>query len=179
MRTSRYPRLLLCSLIVLVTLLSIFLGAFSPNSIAHAASAKKGWNIAELFGARPLWKYAHKISLNAVGQGQIPPCLTSAVPPRCFSPQQIRRAYNIQKLLKAGITGKGRTIVLIDGSTSPTLTADVHLYDVLYGLKDPKINVIAPFGIPAFDPNVYIETALDVEMSHCDCAGCYYRPRLG
>ena len=166
MRTSRYPRLLLCSLIVLVTLLSIFLGAFSPNSIAHAASAKKGWNTAELFGARPLWKYAQKISLNAVGQGQIPPCLTSAVPPRCFSPQQIRRAYNIQKLLKAGITGKGRTIVLIDGSTSPTLTADVHLYDVLYGLKDPKINVIAPFGIPAFDPNAYIETALDVEISH-------------
>lgn len=166
MRISRYPRRLLCSAVILIALLSIFLGAFSPNAIAHAASAKKGWTIAELFGARPLWKYAQKISLNAVGQGQIPPCLTSAVPPRCFSPQQIRRAYNIQKLLKAGITGKGRTIVLIDGSTSPTLTADVHLYDALYGLKDPKINVIAPFGVPAFDPNAYVETALDVEISH-------------
>ncbi len=166
MRISRYPRKLLYSVVVLVGLLSIILGASSPNVFAQATSAKKGWNIAELFGARPLWKYAQNISLHSAGQGQIPPCLISAVPPRCFSPQQIRRAYNIQKLLKAGITGKGRTIVLIDGSTSPTLTADVHLYDVLYGLKDPKINVIAPFGIPAFDSSAYIETALDVEISH-------------
>lgn len=166
MRVSGYLRRLLYSVIVLVALLSIFLGVYSPNAVAHTASTKKGWNIAELFGARPLWKYAYKISLGSVGQGQIPPCLTSAVPPRCFSPQQIRRAYNIQKLLKAGITGKGRTIVLIDGSTSPNLTADVHLYDALYGLKDPKLNVIAPFGVPAFDPGAYVETALDVEISH-------------
>jgi subtilase family serine protease len=166
MRISGYLRRLLCSVIVIVALLSIFLSAFSPDTIAHAASTKKGWSIAELYGARPLWKYAQKISLSSVGQGKIPPCLTSAVPPRCFSPQQIRRAYNIQKLLKAGTTGKGRTIVLIDGSTSPTLTADVHLYDALYGLKDPTINVIAPFGVPAFDPSAYIETALDVEISH-------------
>ena len=166
MRISHYPRRLLCSVAVLIALLSIVLGAFSPDVFAQAAGATKGWNIAELFGARPLWKYAQKISLNSVGQGQIPPCLVSAEPPRCFSPQQIRRAYNIQKLLNAGITGKGRTIVLIDGSTSPTLTADVHLYDVLYGLKDPKIKVIAPFGIPAFDPSAYIETALDIEISH-------------
>lgn len=166
MRISRSPRRLLYSVVVLVALLSIFLGAFSPDAIAHAASAKTGWKRAELFGARPLWKYAQKLSSASIGRGQIPPCLTSAVPPRCFSPQQIRTAYNIQKLLKAGITGKGRTIVLIEGSTSPTLTADVHLYDALYGLKDPKINVIAPFGVPAFDPNAYVETALDVEMAH-------------
>lgn len=166
MRVSGYLRRLFCCVIILVALLSIFLSAFSPDAVAHAASTKKGWNIAELFGARPLWKYARKISLDSVGQGQIPPCLTSATPPRCFSPQQIRRAYNIQKLLKAGITGKGHTIVLIDGSTSPTLTADVHLYDALYGLKDPKLNVIAPFGVPAFDPGAYVETALDVEISH-------------
>jgi subtilase family serine protease len=166
MSISGYLRRLLFSVFVLVALLSICLGAFSPDTVAHAASTKKGWSIAELFGARPLWKYAQKISLSSAGQGQIPPCLTSAVPPRCFSPQQIRKAYNIQKLLKAGVTGKGRTIVLIDGSTSPTLTADVHLYDALYGLKDPTINVIAPFGVPPFDPNAYIETALDVEISH-------------
>jgi subtilase family serine protease len=166
MRIFRYPERLLFSVVILVALLSISLSTFSPNVFAQTISAKKGWNIAELFGVRPLWKYAQKISFNSASQGQIPPCLTSAVPPRCFSPQQIRKAFNIQKLLKSGITGTGRTIVLIDGSSSPTLSADVHLYDVLYGLKDPKINVIAPYGIPAFDPSAYIETALDVEISH-------------
>ena len=55
-------------------------------------------------------------------------------------------------LLKAGITGKGCTIMLIDGSTSPILTADVHLYDALYGLKDPKINVIAHLVCPHLIP---------------------------
>ncbi len=166
MKVSRLLQRLLCSVAVLVALLGIFSGAFSLQAHAQVTSAKKGWTIAELFGARPLWKYAQRISLASVGQGQIPPCLTSAVPPRCFSPQQIRWAYDIQKLLKDDITGKGRTIVLIDGSTSSTLTADVHLYDALYGLKDPKINVIAPFGVPPFDPNAYVETALDVETAH-------------
>ena len=69
-------------------------------------------------------------------------------------------------LLKAGVTGKGHTIVIVDSSSSPTLQADVHLYDQLYGLKDPKLNVIAPFGNPPFDAGVYPETALDVETVH-------------
>jgi subtilase family serine protease len=33
-------------------------------------------------------------------------------------------------------------------------------------LKDPKVNVIAPFGQPPFDPSTYEETALDVETVH-------------
>src|ERR1700730_18152352 len=159
MKIFRIPWRLLCSVVVLVALLGIFSGTFSPGATAHAATVKNGWSVAELFGARPLWKYAQKISLASAGQGQIPPCLTSAVPPRCFSPQQIRQAYDIQKLLRSGVTGKGPTIVLSAGCTSPTPTADVHLYDVLYGLKDPKINVITPFGVPPFDPNAYVETA--------------------
>lgn len=115
------------------------------------------------YGVRPLWKYARRLTST---RGVIPTCLTSAVPPRCFSPEQIRRAYGVQPLIDAGITGKGRTIILIDGSTSSTLQTDVHTYDQLYGLKDPKINVISPFGPPPYDPGAYIETALDIEIAH-------------
>jgi subtilase family serine protease len=109
-----------------------------------------------------LWKYAQKIS----AAGAIPPCLTSTVPPRCYSPRQIRNAYNIQPLLNAGITGRGQTVVLIDAATSTTLSSDVHLYDQLFGLKDPTINVFSPFGPPSIDPGFYSETALDVETVH-------------
>ena len=56
--------------------------------------------------------------------------------------------------------------MIIDSSSSPTLQNDLHFYDQLYGLKDPTLNVIAPFGLPPFDPNVYTETALDVETAH-------------
>lgn len=171
MRNLRLPRRLICLAVIPVVLMCMLFGTFSGNAVAHAAPLPKQWTFAQLFGARPLWKYAQKVSLSGGGQGQIPPCLTSATPPRCFSPQQIRRAYDIQSLLNKGITGKGQTVVIVDGSGSSTLTADVHLYDVLYGLKDPVIHVISPFGVPPFDPNAYIETALDVETVHSIAPG--------
>ncbi len=157
-------------MIAIVALLGLIGNTFYPHAIAQTAIAKKWHDSAHFFGVRPLWKYASNISAASVGRGQIPSCLTSAVPPRCYSPQQIRQAYNIQSLLNAGITGNGHTIVLIEGSTSPTLQSDVHLYDQLYGLKDPNVNVIAPFG-SSFDPGAYIETALDVEISHAIAPG--------
>src|SRR5439155_14510826 len=77
-----------------------------------------------------------------------------------------RNAYGIQPLLNRGITGKGKTIVLVDFSTSPTIYSDLHLYDQLYGLKDPTLNIISPFGPPPVNHSAYIETALDVEIAH-------------
>jgi subtilase family serine protease len=145
-------------------LLSILGGMLYPQATVQAASKQRKYDFSQIIGARPLWRYSRPIA--AVSGGQLPSCLTSAVLPRCFSPQQLRKAYSVQPLLAAGTTGKGHTIVLIDFSGSPTLSSDVHLYDQLFGLNDPTINVIAPFGYPAFDPGFYAETALDVEMAH-------------
>lgn len=154
---------------VVLALLSVLGSMLSPSSAQAAtlgsssSQPHKKYDFSQFVGARPLWKYARPITS---GGGQLPACLTTATLPRCYSPQQIRAAYSVQPLLDAGTTGKGRTIVLIDGSSSPTLASDVHLYDQLFGLNDPTINVIAPFGYPAFDPGAYAETALDVEMAH-------------
>jgi subtilase family serine protease len=63
------------------------------------------------------------------------------------------------------VTGEGQTIVIVGASSSPTLQSDIHLYDLLYGLKDPKLNVIAPFGMPPFNDS-YVETALDIQTAH-------------
>lgn len=169
MNRPRRLRLLVSSAVVLIALLSVVSSIFSFSATAQAATGKGSFDSTRIFGARPLWKYASKLSANSASPASsatIPPCLTSATPPRCYSPDQIRRAYGIQSLINSGITGKGRTIVIIDGSSSPTLTSDVHLYDQLYGLKDPKINVIFPSGTASFDPGAYQETALDVEISH-------------
>jgi subtilase family serine protease len=154
----------------------------SITGIAQAApvpssSSQQRVAIQKFIGAIPLWKSATKISPSSVEKAartasstSIPPCLdnptSTPVAPRCYSPQQIHNAYDVNGLLNAGITGKGRTIVIIDASSSPTLQSDVHLYDLLYGLKDPKLNVIAPFGVPPVDPSIYVETALDVETAH-------------
>jgi subtilase family serine protease len=145
-----------------VVLLGIVGSTFYPHAVAQTASGTRKFDPHSALTIRPLWKYAQKIS----AAGAIPPCLTSTVPPRCYSPHQIRNAYNIQPLLNAGITGRGQTVVLIDFATSTTLSSDVHLYDQLFGLKDPTINVFSPFGPPSINPGFYVETALDIETVH-------------
>jgi len=164
MKSPRFSPRFIRFLVAAAAMLALVGSAFFPQATSYAASAgsTQKFNPHSVLAIRPLWKYAQKVS----SSGGIPPCLTSTTPPRCYSPQQIRNAYNIQPLLKAGITGKGRTVVIIDFATSTTLTSDVHLYDQLYGLKDPTINVISPFGPPSVDPGFYVETALDVETVH-------------
>ena len=162
MKSSRLFRSLVCFIGAVVLLLGIVGSIFYPHAVAQAASGTRKFDPHSALTILPLWKYAQKIS----SAGAIPPCLISTVPPRCYSPRQIRNAYNIQPLLNAGITGRGQTVVLIDAATSTTLRSDVHLYDQLFGLKDPTINVFSPFGPPSVDPGFYGETALDVETVH-------------
>ncbi|GAC1427173.1 MAG: hypothetical protein NVS4B1_13280 [Ktedonobacteraceae bacterium] len=158
------PRFLAVFLVLSVLLV---VSSNTSSGIALAAQKSRAFHTSDAFGARPLWQYARKIdSIRKIDAGTIPPCLGSAVLPRCYSPAQIRNAYHVQPLLNAGITGKGHTIVLIDGYASPTLISDLHFYDQLYGLKDPKINIIQPFGPASFDFSATIETMLDVETAH-------------
>ena len=73
--------------------------------------------------------------------------------PLCYSPQQIRNAYNIQPLLKGGFTGKGRTIVIVDAYSNPYVQSDLQIFDQIFGLPDPDFQIIAPFGTTPFDIN--------------------------
>lgn len=91
---------------------------------------------------------------------------------RCYGPQQIRNAYNVQSVLDAGITGKGRTIVIIDAFQSPTIASDLHTFDQLFGINDSTLNIIAPDGLTPFDQQDSNqvgwagEITLDVEWAH-------------
>ncbi len=163
---------ILCSLVAVIVLCISITGIAQAAPTTTASSQK--FDIGKLVRAIPLWSSAKKVSSSGVSaaatSASIPPCLDNPTPtpiaPQCYSPQQTRNAYDVTGLLKAGVTGKGRTIVIVDASSSPTLRSDLHFYDQIYGLKDPQLNVIAPFGAPPFDPGVYEETALDVQMAH-------------
>jgi subtilase family serine protease len=102
----------------------------------------------------------------------LPKCLKSTTLPVCYSPQQIRQAYAVQPLLDVNVTGKGRTITLIEEFQDPTILTDLQLFDKLFGLPDPQLTVLAPFGSTPFDPKDPVqtgfagETALDVEWAH-------------
>ena len=115
------------------------------------------------------------IEVNAQNAGQTMNamnCLTNVKKPLCYSPQRIRRAYAIQPLLNQGITGKNHAITIIDAFQDPKIRSELHTFDQLFNLKDPTLNIIAPFGLTPFDPKnpdhvaFAGEIALDVEWAH-------------
>jgi subtilase family serine protease len=97
----------------------------------------------------------------------------------CFSPDQLRAAYQLSPLYAQGITGKGTTIMIVDSFGSPTIKADLAAFDRQFGYPGPPgFTIIAPVGkIPPFNPNDADmagwagETTLDVEYAHALAPG--------
>jgi subtilase family serine protease len=98
-------------------------------------------------------------------------------PPFCYGPDQIRAAYGIKPVLDSGITGAGRTIVIIDAFQSPTIRQDLALFDHIWHYRNPTLNIIAPHGVTPFnsaDPVQVMwaaEISLDVQWSHAVAPG--------
>jgi subtilase family serine protease len=122
-------------------------------------------------GVSPHFKVAHKTAQS----GSSSPLFNCQIPANgfpCYGPQQIRAAYNIQSLLNAGITGKHRTIVIIDAFGNPYIQSDLSTFDSTFGLPDPTLNIIYPDGQTPFDINNADmvgwsgEISLDVEWAH-------------
>ena len=92
----------------------------------------------------------------------------------CYSPSQLRTAYQLPAVYARGITGKGETIVIVDSFGSPTIKSDLAKFDLHYDYPaPPKFTIIAPAGkIPKFnagnsDMSGWAgETTLDVEYAH-------------
>lgn len=97
----------------------------------------------------------------------------------CYSPLQYETAYNMKSLYASGLTGAGKTIVLVDSFGSPTIKSDLSTFDQAYGLPaPPSFKIIQPAGkVPPFNPNNSgqvnwgVETSLDVEYSHAMAPG--------
>ncbi|MFI5915672.1 S8 family serine peptidase [Dactylosporangium sp. NPDC051541] len=98
-------------------------------------------------------------------------CLTQ-IGIHCYSPLQYRTAYNLNPLYARGVTGKGRTIVIVDSFGSPTIQHDLEVFDAQFGLPNINVQVVKAGNVPAFDPNNADhvgwaqETTLDVEYAH-------------
>jgi subtilase family serine protease len=90
----------------------------------------------------------------------------------CYTPLQYRQAYDLKPLYRAGVTGKGRTIVIVDSFGSPTVQHDLDVYSAQFGIPSTHVQVVKWGDVPPFDPNNPDhtgwagETTLDVEMAH-------------
>ena len=56
---------------------------------------------------------------------------------RLLPANQIRTAYHLPALYAKGITGKGKTIVIVDSFGSPTIKADLATFDKKFGYPAP------------------------------------------
>jgi subtilase family serine protease len=91
---------------------------------------------------------------------------------RCYVPDQVEAAYSLPALYGRGITGKGRTIVIVDAFGSPTIADDLLQFDQYLGLGTPPLRIVQVGHVPTFDSgNADMigwasETTLDVEYAH-------------
>jgi subtilase family serine protease len=90
----------------------------------------------------------------------------------CYSPLQYYQAYNLNPLYRHGITGKGRTILIVDSFGPPTVQSDLNAFDKQWGIKDTKVEIVKGPHVPAWDPTDpdqigwSQEAMLDVEYAH-------------
>src|SRR5262245_41128298 len=96
----------------------------------------------------------------------------------CYGPAAIRAAYGVDSLLAAGFDGRGQTVVLIEAFGSPTLEADLALFDSTFDLPaPPSISQIHMPGSTPFDFNDdnqlgwAFEASLDVQWAHAIAPG--------
>lgn len=175
MRNFKQPLSLLGIVATLLVMLSAVVGTFyfNANSPAHAA----GTTSISGYGTTSV-KYLYEgETATGKAEGARFKCQAANASVRCYSPQQIRTAYEYNALLNKGITGKERTIVILDAFQSPTIRQDLKLFDQIFGIPNPTLNIIAPDGMVPYNPNNPAqnnfsgEITLDVEWAHAVAPG--------
>ena len=96
----------------------------------------------------------------------------------CYQPAQLQQAYGLPPLLRAGVTGRGQTIVIVDSFGSPTIAHDLAVFDRAFHLPaPPSLTISQPAGrVPPYRPTATREgwageTTLDVEWAHVMAPG--------
>jgi subtilase family serine protease len=156
--------------------------AVSASLLALGAAYALAPASAQTHGARSAARIAPTALHVSSKHWQTPPttadCIATAGIP-CYAPFQLQKAYNLKPLYKRGLTGKGRTIVIVDAFGSPTVKADLKKFDADFGLPaPPRFDIIQPAGkVPPFDPTDpdragwAEETSLDVQWAHSIAPG--------
>lgn len=94
-------------------------------------------------------------------------CQLISSPIYCYAPKQIQAAYGFNQLYSRGLTGKGRTIVIVDAFSDPYIASDLATFDSTFGIAaPPAFNIIYPDGPGPYDAGWSDEITLDVEWAH-------------
>jgi hypothetical protein len=96
--------------------------------------------------------------------------------PAGYTPAQIRHAYAFDQISLNGVAGdgSGQTIAIVDAYDDPSIGADLHQFDLAFGLPDPvlmKVNQSGGAALPAASATWAPEISLDVEWAHAIAPG--------
>jgi subtilase family serine protease len=92
-----------------------------------------------------------------------------------YQPSDLQTAYNLTPLYKAGLTGAGTTIAIVDAYGSTTIASDVQAFSQAMGLPPANLTIVGTptesnFSTDA-NANWAGETTLDVEWVHAIAPG--------
>ncbi len=131
-----------------------------------------------LLAQRPI-RLAHTITPSFIRfrpVGAVQPFASTS--PTGLSPATVRHAYGIDQLMFGSIVGDGagQTIAIVDAYDAPNIAADLHTFDLTFGLADPpSFTKVGQTGsttsLPGTDPSGRgnswaVETSLDIEWAH-------------
>jgi subtilase family serine protease len=89
-----------------------------------------------------------------LGSSTTPPSEAAcfAVGRRCFTPVAMQNSYNVGPLYAAGLTGRGKTIAVIDSFGSATIANDLNVFSTAFGLPHlcGEAGVTCTPGMPTF-----------------------------
>ncbi len=92
-----------------------------------------------------------------------------------YQPSDIQTAYNLTPLYKAGLTGAGVTIAIVDAYGSTTIANDVQVFSQAMGLPPANLTIIGTPTESNFSTDANAgwagETTLDVEWVHAIAPG--------
>jgi subtilase family serine protease len=84
-----------------------------------------------------------------------------------FTPSDIRAAYDVNRLLQSGFTGKGVTVAIIGLKIGSTFYSDLKEFNRKYNLPPTNISVVQPYGQGGSnDSGVLSEITADTEWVH-------------
>lgn len=171
---SKHSSRLLGTLLASITALAMMCGTFFVGGTsAYAAQSSIGFKPHTVSVHPDATKF---VPVNSLPQSNVIDC-PAVFGIQCYDPQQIQTAYGFNKLYQAGITGKGRTIVIVDAFQAPTIQTDLQFFDKTFGLPDPVFKQFMPDGSVPFSYNNAdqlgwdTEITLDVEWSHAIAPG--------
>ncbi|PZT70795.1 peptidase S8 [Streptomyces sp. SW4] len=94
----------------------------------------------------------------------------------CYTADQLRTAYGVDELADKGITGKGRTIAVVDPIGAPNAAEDLKAFSRKMGLPEPDLRIVdhrpdsgseVPFDWSDRTMAVSaLETTMDLQAAH-------------